>query len=253
MQMVHFGMRGSRRRFKKRRGGKRRVVRRRRFGGRRLLSRGLGDRGLKTAMPGQSKVVRMRYCAFDSWEPAVGGNISASVYRANDILDPPGSSTTHQAFGYDQWSAFYQTWTVLGSKITVSPGIAGGTAQPGVVWGIRLQSNDTVPAAQGPRIIESGRSPWAVQPSITNGMVSRYITSTFSLKKWKGFRNVRDCLDETNSGSFASGGIAPTEPVYFMVWYGSIDPGVGDAPQFRAVVQIDYIVLLTNPAELAVS
>jgi len=72
--------------------------------------------------------VKLVYREQLSWTTA-SGNLGDNVYRGNSIFDPDLTGTGGQPMGFDQWAAFYFSYTVLGSKIEVSSQINGGSAQ----------------------------------------------------------------------------------------------------------------------------
>ena len=66
-----------------------------------------------------SKVVKMRYVDQFTIDPGLGtaGHISL---RANGLFDPYVPVGGHQPYSFDQYMEFYNRYTVLGSKITVT-------------------------------------------------------------------------------------------------------------------------------------
>lgn len=71
--------------------------------------------------------VKLVYREQLSWSTA-SGNLSDNVYRGNSIFDPDLTGTGGQPMGFDQWAAFYFSYTVLGSKIEVSSQVNSGNA-----------------------------------------------------------------------------------------------------------------------------
>jgi hypothetical protein len=57
-----------------------------------------------------------------------GGAVGDNVYRGNSLFDPDLTGTGGQPSGFDQWAAFYATYTVLGSKCEVISMSGGGSA-----------------------------------------------------------------------------------------------------------------------------
>lgn len=54
-----------------------------------------------------------------------GGSAVNYQFRGNSLYDPDLTSTGHQPTGYDEWSAFYNKFTVLGSSCDVKAYITG--------------------------------------------------------------------------------------------------------------------------------
>lgn len=63
--------------------------------------------------------VKLRYREQLSFT-TLGGAVADNVYRGNSIFDPDLTGTGGQPLGFDQWAAFYATYTVLGSSCEVT-------------------------------------------------------------------------------------------------------------------------------------
>lgn len=150
----------------------------------------------------------------------------------------------------------FRTWTVVGSKITLSGMMFQTTVASNGLYGILLQ-NDPTPVATSPyTLIEQGKCPWREVQTVTNGNVPKRLSNRYSLKKWRNFQSVRDNLQAENSGSFASSGVTAASPTFlthFVVWSSSLDQLGSDPPAFKGMVTITYLVLCTDPVELASS
>jgi len=209
----------------------------------------------RTALPGNSRIVKMKWVSGLSLDPTTSG-FASQVYRCNDILDPDGLAGSHQPMGYNQWNNFYNTWTVVGAKIKLSGAIFQTTAASNGLYGILLQ-NDATPVATSPHtLVEQGKCPWRIIQTITNGNVPRTLTQRYSMRKWRGYATIRDNLTPENSGVFASSGVTaagPTFLTHFVVWASSMDQLGSDPPAFKFMVSIEYMVLLTDPVEMAAS
>jgi len=70
--------------------------------------------------------VKLVYREQLTWAQA-SGNLGVQVYRGNSLFDPDLSGTGGQPMGFDQWTGFYASYTVLGSKIEVDSMMNGGT------------------------------------------------------------------------------------------------------------------------------
>ena len=58
----------------------------------------------------------MRYCTNATVN--FTGTFTPIFFRANSIYDPDAAVGGHQPLGADQWAPFYNSYVVLGSKIT---------------------------------------------------------------------------------------------------------------------------------------
>lgn len=241
-------------RRKKFRKGKSRIKRKRTF--KRRVTRFKRRRfNPKTILPANSRLVRMKWVSSLSLDPLATGFVS-QAYRANDILDPDGSSTSHQPMGFDFAAQQFRTFTVVGSKITLSGAMIQTTVASAGLYGILLQ-NDLSPVATSPyTLIEQGKCPWRQIQTITNGNVPSRLRHKYSLKKWRNFQSVRDNLQAENSGAFTSSGVTAASPTFlthFVVFSASLDQMGSDPTAMKFMVIIDYLVLLTDPVETATS
>ena len=94
---------------------------RRKYPRKRLKGRRRGPvtlRVMRKIIPDRT-LIKMRYVSDIVLNPAAGSTASY-VYSCNGMYDPDITSTGHQPMGFDQWMAFYQHYTVLGSKLSCS-------------------------------------------------------------------------------------------------------------------------------------
>lgn len=67
----------------------------------------------------QMKIVSLKYCS-QHMLPSVPLSVTGShQFRTNSIYDPDYTSSGHQPYGFDQWSAVYGRYEVLASTCTV--------------------------------------------------------------------------------------------------------------------------------------
>ena len=148
---------------------------------------------------------------------------------------------------FDQWMQFYDHYTVIGSKITVTfmptdpSTVALGTA----IIGIYLGDSPTnlSGAFSVDEMIEQGKTVYTQLASPT----PKTLTRKFSTKKFFGTKNVNG--QPEYKGTTASN---PDDQAYFHVWVGPTSP-VWDAGEVRVTIKIDYIAMLTEPKFLAQS
>lgn len=72
--------------------------------------------------------------SYNSRKQAAGGGISAIqdfVFRGNGAFDPDAAAGGQQPLGFDQWSAFYRRYRVIGSKVTIE-GVANSAISAGI-------------------------------------------------------------------------------------------------------------------------
>lgn len=68
----------------------------------------------------KSMIAKLKYCETLSFN-ATAINPSINLFRANSCFDPNQTGVGHQPSNFDRISAIYDKYTVLGSKIKVTP------------------------------------------------------------------------------------------------------------------------------------
>lgn len=188
------------------------------------------------------KVMKMRYVEQLSLNAGVG-SIYGYNFRANSIFDPDQSGVGHQPMGHDQWSAFYNHYVVLGSKITVT--FSNQHAGDPMVCGVFLNDDTTLTSGTLTSLIENAKGPYCHLDS-AGGAGVRRLSKKFSAKKF--FKcDVKDRTDLK-----ATFGSNPSEEAYYMVWCAAMNTG-SDPSAVYATVKIDYICLLSEPKDLGPS
>ena len=76
-----------------------------------------------------TEIIKLRYCTQVSIPGGAGHG--SYQFRANSLYDPDLSGVGHQPMGFDEMSARYLHYQVLGSRIKVSPIINGTTTSQG--------------------------------------------------------------------------------------------------------------------------
>lgn len=235
---------GSKRRARKPAYKKRRSINRKRV---RRVKKALG---LSKSLPGfpQGRIVKMRYADQFLAAPTTP-NYWSNTFRANSIFDPDFTNVGHQPLGHDQWSNFYNHYIVIGSmiKVKVIRSIGADTAAPSSY--VTLQLHDTSsfiqPGTDYNRMLENGLIKWRL---ITPSWSTSSISMGYSPKRFFNIKDVKDNV--TRIG--AAFGQNPTEDVYWTVTYNPLDTLATAAP-VRVIVTIDYIVLMSEPKDLAIS
>lgn len=222
------------------------VMKKRRFI--RRMRRRANPRLNVSTIAGISSMQKLRYVNQTTLVSLAGGK-ATHVYNANDLFQPDVTSLTpHQPMKFDQLSAFYNSYVVVGSKITVrlvgSTG-TGGTAVP-VCWGISLDDNQSVPGDYDANV-EQGRASYKIS-NLTNAERQSVLTKKFSAKKFFNVTNIKDNVSRI--GAFVSA--SPPDQAGFVLWMQSLDKATSSAT-IRFLVTIDYIALFSEPKDLAQS
>jgi len=101
-------------------------------------------------------VVTLRYCETISLTSALT-NIANFNFCCNSIYDPNLTGTGHQPYGHDTYASIYNQYTVLSSKIKVSPTRA--TSASSLTYGVGIE--DTIVSSTGTTSL------WAERPTYT--------------------------------------------------------------------------------------
>lgn len=179
-----------------------------------------------------------RYCTTITLDAGIS-NFSYHTFSANSLYDPDRTGVGHSVLGFDQYMAFYQHYTVIGSKIkaTVLPTFAGVSGQcfVGIVKG-----RSAAPAIVAlDTLRENPRSNVKVAQGFESKQVN--LTQTCSPSKFYG-TNVMD--ERSYAGQVTSN---PAEEIFFNVIQGSINEGVQNPGGIQVQITIDYIAMLHEP------
>lgn len=216
---------------------------------RRRRTRGRKRRLPLTGMP-HSKMVKLRYCQEITLNPT---SVAPAVnnFRANDMYDPDFTGGGHQPSGFDQLMAWYDHFTVVGSKISMKfiPTTAGNLV-PGYFGVALTDAIGRVGALAGAEsILESricGRS-YSVGGSYNSvDNKSPTVYKSFSARKF--FSKSAIVGEKEYKGSTAA---SPTEEAIFECWAASA--GLNDPSALTFLITIDYIAVLSEPKSITPS
>lgn len=214
----------------------RKVRRKRVYRGRKLVSN-----YVPSGMPTQ-RIAKLKYAQVMS-VTSTTGVMGEQRFSANNIYDPDVTGTGHQPMGHDQWTALFNHYVVLGSKITVKFCDADASTTPTHV-GLYLSDGKTLSYTTGYEFIEARKGTYRLM--VPNEGRRHIMSNKFSAKK---FYNVKDVKDNLNRLGAASGA-SPTEQAYYHIWIQTLD---ATTQSIRCVVEIDYIVLFSEPKDLTTS
>lgn len=199
--------------------------------------------GLPKTLP-----VKLKYTDFINLN--AGASAPAIIgFRTNGMFDPYIPVGGHQPKGFDQWMALYRHFTVLSSKIKVTPvSVAATTSMNGYMYGVTLASGSSDLAGMSTTDImelQNSRSYKFINnyTSSANSNSPGSVTSYFNAKTEFG-RNVMGAAEFHGD---ASGD--PTEQMAFLVWVGDIQGN--DPTNHDFLVEIEYIAVLSERIPLA--
>jgi len=186
-------------------------------------------------------LAKFRYCETAPITPS-GGTVGTYIWNCNDLFDPNFTGTGHQPLGFDQYMVLYNHYTVIGAKITVT--FIGDTAE--FQCGIGAEAA-TTPTTHYQLRRERPRTVYRIVSSTATDNGKAKLTYKWSAKNFFGTKAIIG--EDTYKGSASS---SPTERAHFHVFAGAVDNStvVGTV---KAIVQIDYIAMLTEPKALAQS
>ena len=194
-------------------------------------------------------MVRHKYCTTIGLDPGTG-TIATYSFRTNSMYDPDRTGIGHQPRGFDQYAVNYNHYTVIGSKIKVSPCGPQNRNDPTDAmscFGITIQSDDTFPYSDYTDLCESrfagaGR----IVPFQNQKKVSAL--KKFSTKKYFG---VKSCVGLVPYRGNSAGDPSTMEQAYFVVWQTS--PVADDVDITNFLVEIEYLAVWTEPKYLGES
>jgi len=188
-----------------------------------------------------TKIVKLRY-ATNFLLDAGTGTIDSHIFRANSIFDPDYTGTGHQPLGHDQWSVFYQQYSVVKSKITVHAASFGNTSAANGILSIKTIADDAAPGTTyNTTVLENPSTSWKVYGgNASSGPIT--VTKTFNHKT----TYKRPISDDTFISNF---GYNPNEQTYFHVCNQAL-ADTNDSAPLECVAIIEYYVMLRTPIEL---
>lgn len=194
-----------------------------------------------------SRTVKLKYAQEITLNPTTSG-IVYHDFCANGLYDPDVSTTGHQPVGFDQMIAAYDHYTVIGSKMKITPLSISTTNITPAYIAVGLYDDFGVPASFSSieHMIEAGKlSRLAYTPASVEYRFPRSSYKNFSAKKFFK-RNVlgSDDLRGSSTGN-------PSERAFFSVVAASI--GANDPGTVTVLVEIEYIAIFSEPHVIAQS
>lgn len=198
----------------------------------------------------QSIVAKLRYCeagVIDS-----GGGTGTFVYNACSLYDPSTTALGHQPLGFDQYSALYDHYVVLGSRIKITFWTENAATTYASIVGVKLDDDNLLGTTNVEQVIEQANALTKYRflrnnsTSGDNTIVS--LKQTYSAKKFNGVKDVLDNKATIGAPVNAS----PSESAYYILFVAHPD-GTTDIPAINFNVQIDYIAQFSELKDLAQS
>lgn len=175
-----------------------------------------------------------------------------NTFRVNSLYDPDVTGIGHQPLGFDQLMEFFNRFTVLNCKITLSVSQAA-SATVASWFGVEVTPTSATRGSSLPdkqAWLESAATSKTLVGLQSSGAPVKTLTRTINMKKFLGVGNV---LDEQNfSGSASSN---PADTVYLQVYtacncYALTGTGT---TELHWTVQIEYDTVFHDPKPITIS
>lgn len=194
------------------------------------------------------KTVKFKYTAMVTLDPGNLDTVAVHRFRANGLHDPDFETGGHQPLGYDEWMAFYDHSTVIGSAVKVTFTQIGNPASenPALV-GISLNDDETLGTTSPIDLIERPYTNWATLGESYNSNSTKVLKLGYSARKFQGISHP---LSETAlRGTVGSN---PSEYAIFHVWASNMQNSA-DPLTISCLVELVYTAVLTEPRDLTAS
>jgi len=195
--------------------------------------------------------VKLRYASLTPASIPSGTTGFRQAYRCNSVYDPDPNIGGISAYGFAQWSNFYQRYTVVASSCTIRLlDKDTGTSVTGTVTGlcgISLRDSQTpVPAPTYENLICDVDS---VHMAYDTYHANQTISKKFDSAKYFGCKNVMDNI-EYSGATGTTLGSNPAIQTYYYCWAMQSPDAGATAQNFLMEVIINYDVVFSQPADL---
>lgn len=185
-------------------------------------------------------VATLRYCTTVTITQAVAG-IGNTNFATNSIYDPDLTNLGHQPYGHDTYSGIYNQYTVLKSRLKMTPTLS--SASTAITYGVGIEAGTVTAGAV---------DVWAERPTyIVRGNNQAYamLGNQPLIITWD--RNKRFPHNDTYRDLSAPFGANPSEIEVFNIMAQKADgSALGTVYLF---VEIDYLVEMYEPKDLGSS
>lgn len=192
-----------------------------------------------------TKLVKLRYADNFTLNPTTGV-IGVHTFCANGLYDPNITGTGHQPMYFDTYSAIYDQYVVLGSKITIHAAPSTAAAGTAVYFGCLLEDDNSSLATKTTNyMMEQKNNRYKTVNSVNySNLGTSTLVKKFSAKKYYGVKDVKDNYDDIGSRVTSN----PNDAAFFRVWCGPASTTI-DPAQYQFNITIDYIVLFSELKE----
>lgn len=175
-----------------------------------------------------SIMTKLRYSSYYTLSHGAAAR-GINVFAANGLFDPDLTGTGHQPMYYDQYTALYNHYVVIGSKITVN--YAPATAAQNFLVGIDGDDDSSVTTGVE-TLLERNNAVSTLLPALGGG--SKTLVMTFEPNEDFGVDAIAD--GESSTATNAN----PTELWCYGVWAAGAD--ITTSGSVNVLVEIEYTV-----------
>lgn len=195
--------------------------------------------------------VKLKYASLTPASVPSGTTGFRQAYRCNSVYDPDPNIGGISAYGFAQWSQFYQRYTVVASSATIRVlDKDTGTGVTGTVtglYGISLRDSQTPsPSPTYENLICDVDS---VHKGYDTYHANQTLTKKFDAAKYFGCKNIMDNV-EYSGGTGTTLGSNPAVQSFFYCWMMQAPDAPATAQSFMIEVVITYDVVFSQPADL---
>lgn len=180
-----------------------------------------------------SIITKLRYCDNIALTGTSGAR-GVNVFAANGLYDPDITGVGHQPMYYDNYTAIYDQYVVIGSKITVH--FSSTTASVPVIVGI-VGDDDSTISTVVTTLMEQNNSIYTLMSEPGGGQI-RTLSQTFEPLQDIGI----DAKDDGASSTQTTAN--PTELWCYGVWAAAAD--ASSTVNVKVTVEIEYTVKFTE-------
>jgi len=194
-----------------------------------------------TGFPDQLTMTH-RYCESGVSVTSTLGVMGHYLFRANGMFDPNATGSGHQPLYFDQLTAIYNHWHVIGSRIKVV-GITADSNTATFSWALWQNDDTSTTPSDIFAVAEQSKGVLKMQPAQVTA-TPQFATLGWSAKKTFGGSTL---ADSELQGTVAAD---PTEQSFFQITV-QTHGGVTAAMLFN--VEIEYIAVWTEVKDISSS
>lgn len=195
--------------------------------------------------------VKLRYASLTPATVPSGSSGFRQAYRCNSVYDPDPNVGGISAFGFAQWSNFYNRYTVVASSCTIRLlDKDTGTSTTGTVTGLcGISIRDSATPVPAPTYENLICDVDAVHKGYDSYHATDTLTKKFNTAKYFGVKNIMDNF-EYSGATGTTLGSNPAIQSYYYCWAMQAPDAPAAAQNLMMEVVINYDVVFSQPADL---